>query len=142
MAHRYFTLHEAEALLPKVRLHLDKLMNIHDELSALSGVKVHSDKFDWTAHLLAININKRYHELSFKYFAELEALTKMGCYVKDVTQGLVDFYSKLDNRDILLCWQFDEPTILFYHDETNGKPGRIPIAQLKERIAQQQQMLR
>ena len=40
--------------------------------------------------LLAININKRYHEMSFKYFAELEALRK-GCYVKD-TQGLVDFY--------------------------------------------------
>jgi len=142
MAHRYFTLHEAERLLPKVKLHLEKLMSIHDELSALSGVKVHADTFDWQAHLLAININKRYHELSFKYFAELEALTRLGCYVKDVAQGLVDFYSTFENREILLCWQFDEPTILYYHDELSGKSGRIPISQLKEKISEQQHALR
>lgn len=141
MAHKYFTLHEAEALLPKVKFHLDKLMSIHDELSALSGVKVRTEWLDWNTHLLAININKRYHELSFKYFAELEALTKIGCYVKDVTQGLVDFYSKFENRDILLCWQFDEPAILYYHDEQSGKTGRIPISQLKETMAAQQRAL-
>jgi hypothetical protein len=141
MAHRYFTLPEAEASLPKVRLHVEKLMSIHDELSALSGVKVHAERIDWEAHLLAININKRYHELSFKYFAELEALTKMGCYVKDVTLGLVDFYSRFENRDILLCWKFDEPEILYYHDETSGKSGRIPIAKIKELFAAQQRAL-
>ena len=141
MAHRYFTLNEAEASLPRIRLHMEKLMSIHDELSALAGVKVSADGFDWQAHLLALNINKRYHELSFKYFAELEALTKMGCYVKDVTQGLVDFYSKFENRDILFCWQFDKPTILYYHDEQSGKSGRIPISQLKETIAAQQRAL-
>lgn len=141
MAHRYFTLREAEASLPKVRLHVEKLMSIHDELSALSGVKVHSEGFDWQAHLLAININKRYHELSFKYFAELEALTRMGCYVKDVAQGLVDFYSRVEDKDILFCWQFDEPEILYYHDETSGKSGRIPIATIREHIARQNRAL-
>ncbi|MBM3281912.1 MAG: DUF2203 family protein [Candidatus Diapherotrites archaeon] len=141
MAHRYFTLTEAEALLPKVKLHMDKLMNLHDELSALSGVKLHAEELDWKTHLLAININKRYHELSFKYFAELEALTHLGCYVKDVGQGLVDFYSKLDQKDVLLCWQYDEPTILYYHDESTGKSGRIPIHVLKEKLAAQTKTL-
>ncbi len=141
MAHRYFTLEEAEALLPKVKRHMTKLMGLHDELTALSGVKVHADHFDWTAHVLAVNINKRYHELSFKYFAELEALTKIGCYVKDVSQGLVDFYSILGGKNVILCWQYDEPSILYFHDENTGYSGRISIAQLKETLANQQKAL-
>jgi hypothetical protein len=104
-------------------------------------VKLHAEELDWKTHLLAININKRYHELSFKYFAELEALTRVGCYVKDVSQGLVDFYSKLDQKDVLLCWQYDEPAILYYHDEITGKSGRIPIHVLKEKLAAQAKTL-
>lgn len=141
MAHRYFTVEGAEAILPKVKHHMTKLMNIHDELTALSGVKVAADQFDWTAHVLAININKRYHELSFKYFAELEALTRMGCYVKDVQQGLVDFCSKLGDKDIMLCWQYDEPTLLYYHDGQTGFEGRKPINELKQTLIQQKNAL-
>ena len=139
--HRYFTLSEAEALLPKVKKHMTKLMGIHDELTALSGVKVQSVNFDWTAHLLAININKRYHELSFKYFAEFESMARMGCYVKDVGQGVVDFYSKFGEKDILLCWQYDEPRVLYYHDEATGASGRIPVSALKERLHEQKKTL-
>lgn len=141
MAQKYFTLEEAETLLPRVKGHMTKLMSIHDELTALSGVKVQADAFDWTAHLLAVNINKRYHELSFKYFAELEAITKMGCYVKDVSQGLVDFYSKFGEKDILLCWQYDEPRVLYYHDESTGVSGRIPVSALKQRLHEQKHAL-
>ncbi len=141
MAHRYFTVEEAEAVLPKVKRHMTKLMALHDELTALSGVKVHAESTDWTAHLLAININKRYHELSFKYFYELEAVTRLGCHVKDVAQGLVDFYSKMGEKDILLCWQYDEPQLLFYHDEKTGYEGRAPISQLRQKLAEQKKAL-
>lgn len=141
MAHRYFTLEEARQLLPKVRRHMTRLLTLHDELTALSGVKVHAETADWTAHLLAININKRYHELSFKYFAELEALTRVGCYVKDVQQGLVDFYSKLGDNDIMFCWQYDEADLMYYHDEKTGYEGRLPISQLQEKLAAEQRAL-
>lgn len=141
MAHKYFTLEEAEALLPKVQKHMTKIMTLHDELLALSGVKVHAETMDMTAHILAININKRYHELSFKYFAELESLTRLGCYVKDVSMGVVDFYTRFGEKDILLCWQYDEPTLLFFHEEHTGYEGRKPISQLKEKLAEQQKAL-
>ena len=141
MAHRYFTLVEAERALPKIKKHMTRLMEIHDELTALSGVQIHADPADWNGHLLAININKRYHELSFKYFAELEAITQMGCHVKDVHQGLVDFYSKMGEKDILLCWQYDEATILYYHDSTSGYEERKPIDHVKATLSQQHHAL-
>ncbi|MFH0970678.1 MAG: DUF2203 family protein [Candidatus Diapherotrites archaeon] len=141
MVFRYFTLEEAECTLPKVKRHMTRLMSVHDELTALSGVKISADPYDWTTHLLAININKRYHELSFKYFAELESLTKIGCYVKDVQQGLVDFYSKMGQKDILLSWQYDEPNLLYYHDESSGVNRRIPISKLRQKLFEQQHAL-
>lgn len=142
MAHRYFTIEEARKLLPKVRLHLEKLMTLQDEVTALSGVKVHAEQMDWTAHVLAININKRFHELSFKYYAELEAVTKLGVHVKDVQQGIVDFYSKMGKRDIMLCWQIDEPDLLHYHTEEEGFQGRKSIHELSQKLAEEMQSLR
>ncbi|MDP2666800.1 MAG: DUF2203 domain-containing protein [Candidatus Diapherotrites archaeon] len=141
MSRYYFTVEEVERILPKVKRHMEKLMTIHDELLALTGVKVHAYSPDLKAQILAININKRYHELSFKYFAELETLTRMGCYVKDVSQGLVDFYTKMGGKDLLLCWQYDESEVLYFHDEDSGFNGRQPIALLKERLADEQRAL-
>ncbi len=141
MAHKYFTLEEARQALPKVQHHMTKLLTLHDELNALSGVKVHAGNEDWNAHLLAINIHKRYHQLSFTYFAEMEALTRIGCYVKDVPQGVVDFYSKLGGEDILFCWQYDEEDLLYYHETRAGYEGRKPVSQLKERLAAEQRAL-
>ncbi|QQR92913.1 MAG: DUF2203 domain-containing protein [Candidatus Iainarchaeum archaeon] len=137
MTRRYFTLAEAQRALPKVKLHLEKLMALQDEVIALSGVKVHAEQMDLTAHVLAININKRFHELSFKYYAELEAVTKLGVHIKDVSQGIVDFYSKLGEKDIMLCWQFDEPAILHYHTEEDGFEGRKPIQELNQKLAEE-----
>ena len=141
MAHRYFTVEEAEQIVPKLQRHMTKLMTIHDELSALAGVKVHSNDFDWKAHLLAININKRFHELSFKYFAEVEAITQLGCYVKDVQQGFVDFYSKFEDKDLVLSWQYDEPNKLYYYEEQATFEERKPIALLKEKLAEERKAL-
>lgn len=141
MAHRYFTVEEAEQTIPKVRRHMTRLMSIHDELSALAGVKVHSTDFDWKAHLLAININKRFHELSFKYFAELESITKIGCYVKDVQQGLVDYYSRFENKDIVLGWQYDEPNALYFHDEQTGLVEKKSVTLLKRKLFSEKEAL-
>lgn len=142
MAHHYFTLAEAQRTLPKVKLHLEKLIALQDEVVALSGVRVHAEQMDLTAHVLAININKRFHELSFKYYAELEAVTKLGVHVKDVSQGIVDFYSKLGEKDIMLCWQIDEPEIQHYHTEEDGFEGRKPIQELHQLLAKEVESLR
>jgi hypothetical protein len=142
MVYHYFTLAEAQRILPKVKLHLEKLISLQDEVVALSGVKVHAEQMDLTAHILAININKRFHELSFKYYAELEAVTKLGVHVKDVSQGIVDFYSKLGEKDIMLCWQIDEPDILHYHTQEDGFEGRKPIQELHQHLAKEIESLR
>jgi hypothetical protein len=51
----------------------------------------------------------------------------LGCLVKDVEQGLVDFYSMLDGEAVFLCWQFGEPGVTHWHPVDEGFAGRQPI---------------
>ena len=52
------------------------------------------------------------------------SLQTIGCVLKDMSIGLVDFPAQRDGREVLLCWKFDEPTVMFWHDLQSGYQGR------------------
>jgi len=69
-----------------------------------------------------------------EYFANLlevrEALGEvesLGCQIKDIHAGLVDFPARLFGKEVLLCWRVGEESIEFYHDLESGFAGRRPI---------------
>lgn len=55
---------------------------------------------------------------------EIEGL---GCVVKDVDQGLVDFLSLRQGEHVFLCWRLGELAINFWHGLEEGFAGRKPI---------------
>jgi hypothetical protein len=54
----------------------------------------------------------------------LEELSTVGCVFKGFDDGLVDFYSKLEGRDVFLCWKFGESEIAHWHELDTGFAGR------------------
>ena len=44
--------------------------------------------------------------------------------------GLVDFYGKLDGKEIFWCWKQGEERIEFWHDLETGYAGRQPIPEV------------
>src|SRR5258708_14544358 len=63
-----------------------------------------------------------------------EAVTKVhakGCVVKDLEQGLVDFYSLKGDRIVFLCWQLGERRVAHWHSLSGGYASRKPIPQPK-----------
>jgi len=54
----------------------------------------------------------------------IEELTNVGCVFKGFDDGLVDFHSTLDGRDIYLCWKFGEPEIQYWHEIDSGFASR------------------
>ena len=50
----------------------------------------------------------------------LEELEQIGCVFKGFEQGLVDFYGKLDGRDVFWCWRVGEERIDHWHDLEAG----------------------
>ena len=59
--------------------------------------------------------------------SSLERIHSMGCIVKDLDIGLLDFPSRLNNEDVYLCWRLGEDRIRFYHRQDEGFAGRKPI---------------
>ena len=57
----------------------------------------------------------------------VKALNTLGCVLKDIVSGLVDFPAIREGREILLCWRYDEPQVLYWHDLQSGFAGRQPI---------------
>ena len=50
-----------------------------------------------------------------------------GVLVKDLDQGLVDFYALMGDRLVFLCWQLGEPEVAHWHALEEGFAGRRPL---------------
>jgi hypothetical protein len=60
--------------------------------------------------------------------AAVERINQVGVLVKDLDQGLVDFYSLRDDEPVFLCWQFGEPAVTWWHPLDEGFASRQPLA--------------
>jgi hypothetical protein len=54
-------------------------------------------------------------------------IESMGCFLKDIDQGLVDFPCEIGNEVVFLCWQFGEPRVIAWHPIEGGFGDRKPI---------------
>ena len=124
---KIFTVQEANALLPNVRIIVGKIQRAHRQLStyreeakkaaeaAEQGGGGLTDGVAYAAALTVLTIQ----------LGELEAL---GVQLKDFERGLVDFPSLRDGRVVLLCWQLGEGDELeWWHDVDAGFAGRTPL---------------
>lgn len=130
---RYFTLEEAEQLLPAIEQHLrDALFHkaeyeqAHQELERLvnrirmsGGARVNPGTH------LELRARRDSHVKTLK--TALEAIEETGAMVKDLDIGLLDFMSRYQEQDVCLCWKLGEDGITWWHGETEGFRGRKPI---------------
>jgi hypothetical protein len=124
---KLFTVAEANALLPTVRVILARIQRAHKKIgsyheaatAAAAGAEQGGGGFDDGVRYAAFLI-----ELTSQT-AELEAL---GVQLKDYERGLIDFPSLRDGRVVLLCWQIGEgDEVEWWHDVEDGFAGRTPI---------------
>ena len=57
----------------------------------------------------------------------IEELKQIGCVLKGFDDGLVDFHSTLDERDIFLCWRLGETEVSHWHEIDVGFAGRRSV---------------
>ena len=126
---KYFTLEQANAMLPLVRA-------IVKDLSELSRDVI--DRRERLAHLLAGrdgDASDIYREELAQTEEELEKdgqrlreyveeLQRLGIEPKNGPEGLVDFPALIDGREVYLCWKLGEPEVLFWHELEAGFAGR------------------
>ena len=130
---RYFTLAEAERLLPEVERALrdalfhkaeyqkadDELDQHHHRIRMSGGMRV-----DRETHL-AMRARRDTSAAALK--DALERVQKIGAVVKDLDIGLIDFLTRYGGREVCLCWKLGEDRIGFWHTTDEGFRGRQVI---------------
>jgi hypothetical protein len=131
---RYFTVEEANKALPLVRMIVSDIVRqyrvVEDLQQRLSVVATERRRTS----------NDSYSEELAQSQAELDAEeNKLSTYIDELRRlgvefkgadGLCDFYSIMDGRDVFLCWRLGEPEVRYWHDLDAGFAGRRPLPAL------------
>ncbi len=140
-AKKYFTIEEAEKALPKVKRLLGKLHTLKAQVNFLADQKeapieltdpFSEDEIYRFAFMQEIKLNRELHKHTYDFFTILDQLNELGCIVKDLDAGLVDFPHRLNGRDVWLCWKEGEHRITSWHDVDGGFENRRPIIDLDD----------
>jgi hypothetical protein len=125
MGMRYFTLEEANALLPELSPLVGRLLELRARVSHNSRAigEVLSD--------LRSDVGGPGASRLVKEFEEIESLVNRiqsyGCVMKSLEAGLLDFLCERDGRDVFLCWRYGESAIMYFHELHSGYQGRQPV---------------
>jgi hypothetical protein len=115
---RFFTLQEANDLLPTVRGRLASLRALRSSIIKAQAGGPQADRDKILSLLGGIDRDvKAFHK-------GLEDLQALGCELKDLERGLVDFHSMRGNQVVLLCWMDGEESIGWWHPVDSGFNGR------------------
>jgi hypothetical protein len=128
---REFTLDEASALLPRLS---EILVEMQETKTALDALRAELGKLTRTAggngHLVEAKVSPKRREaqtMADRLNELLEEVNKLGCELKGVEEGLIDFPAHRDGRAVYLCWKLGEERIAFWHELDTGFAGRQPL---------------
>ncbi len=133
MVRRYFSIGEAERLLPKISGTVKTAQRLKRRIEAYGAVtkKLMTDGTEEYAVLESEILDTEYTALKERFYACVEKVDALGAVLRDVDQGVVDFYARFEGRDIFLCWHLGERRIAHWHEEDEGFAGRKRILEIK-----------
>jgi hypothetical protein len=124
MAHQFkkhYTLEEARALLPQIRLWLDKLARLRGLIQNSDGSV--ADLLE-KGHDIGGELVNRWMEALADFKTTLREFQTREIQVKDLERGLIDFPAFIGGQEAFLCWEKDEVDIEYWHDLNSGYAGR------------------
>ena len=130
---RYFTLAEAERMLPRVERALRDALFQKSEYEtadrqlnqAMEKIRMAGGSRVNPGPLLALRARRDSSARALK--ETFESIEEMGVQVKDLEIGLIDFITRYRGRDVCLCWKLGEEGITQWHSMEEGFRGRKPI---------------
>lgn len=130
---KYFTLDEAQALLPVLDSLLKRAIEarrsaqaLEEELQALTrNIFLNGGTY---LNIERVGRRRASYESHLRQakdtLAEIDAI---GVQVKDLDTGLLDFPCLIEGETVFLCWKMGESKIEYWHTLDAGFRGRQPI---------------
>lgn len=104
----FFTPQQANEFLPEVRQIVERVLTIKKKANGKTGDDEITDAME---------------ELE----KEILKLEELGCVLKDMNAGLIDFPAVRIWTRVWLCWKLDEQNVSFWHGLHEGFAGRRSV---------------
>jgi hypothetical protein len=104
----FFTPKQANEFLPQVRETVQRVISIKKEADSLTDDDEMTDAME-------------------RLEKEIQKLEELGCVLKDMNTGLIDFPAVRLGTRVWLCWKLDEGNVSFWHELHGGYAGRKPV---------------
>ncbi|BDG08675.1 DUF2203 domain-containing protein [Anaeromyxobacter paludicola] len=132
-AHRLFSVEDANELLPVLELELGRVARLRSDLASAIASLGGADTALGILHQgqePPAGLEREaatLKEIAGQIAGAVERITRLGCVIKDLEAGLIDFYSLRGTEPVFLCWQFGEPAVSHWHALDGGFAGRQEI---------------
>jgi hypothetical protein len=128
-----FTIEEANRLLTEIRPRFERLVEAKREFDRVRvrmdvlGLATSGAGDDNPDVLELRRLQERYNSLAELISNGVSAIHRRGCLIKDLDQGLLDFYALNGDRLVFLCWKLGESEVAHWHGLDAGFSDRQPM---------------
>lgn len=126
----YYNLDQANAMIPFIKTILQDIQNLKNEIDELilsaenEGVDLdhvmNADDLSQNEEGFRANLDDKadqIHDLMLQ-------MAEKGILLKDIDDGIVDFYTRIQGKEAFLCWKWGETEITHWHGIKEGFGGR------------------
>jgi hypothetical protein len=130
-----FTLAEAQRLIPRVDQLLREAVAAKSEYDEAEAViQSFTERVMMMGGMdvdrsVALDARNRRDSAAGRLRTAIQQVQDIGCIVKDLDTGLIDFPTLFRGVEVYLCWKLGEPAIEFWHGVEEGFRGRKAIDQ-------------
>jgi hypothetical protein len=130
---RYFTLTEARGLLPAVdravRSAVQAKSNFDQSEEAMQRLlqRIIMRGGIMVDRVAVESIKSTRQASGERLKSAVEEIQEIGCLMKDLDTGLIDFPTLFRGEEVYLCWRMGESDIQFWHGVHEGFAGRREI---------------
>lgn len=137
MTNRHFSIDEANALIPQLEILLKTLFEkraaherLHDHLfmGELIHEAVKEKKKDPSFEDQHLESGAREVDGGLEDFeAEMKAIRGLGCFLRNLERGVVEFPSEREGHAVFFCWKKGEKSVSFYRPAQSPPHERFPL---------------
>jgi hypothetical protein len=125
---KYYTLAEANAMLPLLRAILRDVTtlagDLRDRYERLQRLQQTEGRLDAAHQEEVQHLIDEFERGQEKMVAYEQELEELNVELKDYYTGLIDFRHLKDGKEVYLCWRLGEPEVAHWHDLNTGFTGR------------------
>ncbi|HYM50932.1 MAG TPA: DUF2203 domain-containing protein [Candidatus Limnocylindrales bacterium] len=121
---RWYSVEEANAMLPKLRPVLER---IRDQHAALADDRTLGVIRERAAHNGGGEAAQKLTTRARAIEEDVKQIDELGIVLRDPSSGLIDFYHQREGETVFLCWRLGEPRVAWWHPVETGIAGRQPL---------------